>query len=75
MKTLLKKDGVRAVLATIISILIGLLVGSLLVALMGLLDSRLSFSSVWVASSNSDPTPKSLRLLKSHSSSLPVKKF
>jgi len=49
MKTLLKKDGVRAVLATMISILIGLLVGGLLIVVMGILDSRLSLTSVWDA--------------------------
>lgn len=47
MNTLLKKDGVRSVLATIISIIIGLLVGSVLVFLVGLFDQKLTISSAW----------------------------
>ena len=45
--TLLKKDGVRSVLATIISIIIGLLVGSILVFLVGLFDQKITLAAAW----------------------------
>lgn len=44
---LLKRDGVRSVLATIISIVIGLLVGSILVFLVGVFDDKLTITSAW----------------------------
>lgn len=44
---LLKKDSVRSVLATIISIIIGLLVGSILVFVVALCDPKLTFNSAW----------------------------
>lgn len=47
MNTLLKKDGTRSVIATIISIIIGLLVGSILILLVGLIDEKLSLSAAW----------------------------
>lgn len=47
MNTLLKKDGTRSVIATIISIIIGLLVGSILILVVGLLDDKLSLSAAW----------------------------
>ena len=45
--TLLKKDGTRSVLATIISIIIGLLVGSILVFLVGLFDQKITLGAAW----------------------------
>lgn len=45
--SLLKKDGTRSVLASLISILIGLLVGSLLILIMGAVSKNLSLSSAW----------------------------
>lgn len=45
--TLLKKDGVRSVLATIISIIIGLLIGSILVFLVGLFDQKITLGAAW----------------------------
>lgn len=47
MNTLLKKDGVKSVLATIISILVGLLVGSVLIFMVGLFDSKLTIGAAW----------------------------
>lgn len=44
---LMKKDGVRSVLATIISIIIGLLVGSILVLLVGLFDNEITLAAAW----------------------------
>ena len=43
--TLLKKDGARSVLATIISIIFGLLVGSVLVLLVGLFDQKITLAA------------------------------
>ncbi len=45
--TLMKKDGARSVLATIISIIIGLLVGSVLVFLVGLFDQKITLAAAW----------------------------
>ena len=45
--TLLKKDGARSVLATIISIIFGLLVGSVLVLLVGLFDQKITLAAAW----------------------------
>jgi len=47
MNTLLKKDGAKSVLATIISIIVGLLVGSILIFVVGLFDSKLSIGAAW----------------------------
>ena len=47
MNTLLKKDGAKSVLATIISIIVGLLVGSVLIFIVGLFDDKLSVTSAW----------------------------
>ena len=47
MNTLLKKDGAKSVLATIISIIVGLLVGSILIFVVGLFDSKLSVGAAW----------------------------
>lgn len=47
MNNLLKKDGVRSVLASVISILIGLLVGSILILLVGLFSDSLSLANAW----------------------------
>jgi len=47
MSNLLKKDGARSVLATIVSIVVGLLVGSILILVVGLLDSKLSLAAAW----------------------------
>lgn len=47
MNNLLKKDGTRSVLATIISIIVGLLVGSILILVVGLFDSELTLSAAW----------------------------
>lgn len=47
MNTLLKKDGAKSVLATIISIIVGLLVGSILILVVGLFDSKLSVGAAW----------------------------
>lgn len=44
---LLKKEGVKSVLASIISIIIGLLIGSLLILIVGLVDKSLSLSTAW----------------------------
>ena len=44
---LLKRDGVRSVLATIISIVVGLIVGSILVLLVGLFDKEISIAAAW----------------------------
>ena len=44
---LLKKDGVRSVLATILSIVIGLLVGSILVFVVAVFDQKLTIASAW----------------------------
>ena len=44
---LLKRDGVRTVLASLISIVIGLAVGSVLVVVVGLFSPNLGLSSAW----------------------------
>ena len=44
---LLKKEGTKSVLASIISIIIGLLVGAVLILIVGLFSKNLSFSSAW----------------------------
>ena len=44
---LMKKDSVRSVLATIISIIIGLIVGSILVFLVGLFDQKITLAAAW----------------------------
>jgi simple sugar transport system permease protein len=44
---LLKKEGVKSVLASIISILIGLIIGSLLILIVGLVDKNLSLATAW----------------------------
>lgn len=44
---MLKKDGTRSVIATVISIIIGLLVGSILILLVGLFDEKLTLSAAW----------------------------
>ena len=46
-KPLLKRDGVRTVLASLISIVIGLAVGSVLVVVVGLFSPNLGLSSAW----------------------------
>ena len=45
--TLMKKDGARSVIATIISIIFGLVVGSLLVFLVGLFDQKITIAAAW----------------------------
>ena len=47
MKDLLKKNGTRSVLATIISILIGLIAGSILVLIVGLTSNGIGFKGAW----------------------------
>lgn len=47
MNTLLKKDGAKSVIATIISIIVGLLVGSVLILVVGIFDSKLSLGAAW----------------------------
>ena len=44
---LLEREGARSVLASIISIVIGMLVGSLLILIMGLVNSSLGLASAW----------------------------
>jgi simple sugar transport system permease protein len=44
---LLKKEGVKSVLASIISILIGLIIGSLLILVVGIVDKNLSLATAW----------------------------
>ena len=44
---LIKKDSIRSVLATVISIIIGLLVGSVLVFLVGLFDHKITMAAAW----------------------------
>ncbi len=44
---LLRKEGIRAVLASIISILIGLFVGSLLIFIVGVAGENLTLASAW----------------------------
>ncbi len=46
-RSLLEKDGVRSVLASVVSIIIGLLVGSVVVLIVGLTSSNLSLSDSW----------------------------
>ena len=45
--TLMKKDNVRSILATIISIIFGLFVGSVLVFLVGLFDDKITVTAAW----------------------------
>lgn len=47
MRDLLKKEGTRSVLASLISIIIGLAVGSLLILVVGLASKNLSLTSAW----------------------------
>lgn len=47
MNTLLKKDGAKSVIATVISIIVGLLVGSVLILVVGIFDSKLSLGAAW----------------------------
>ncbi|MBQ1821755.1 MAG: ABC transporter permease [Clostridia bacterium] len=47
MKDLLKKNGTRSVLATIISILIGLFAGAILVLIVGLVSPRIGIKGAW----------------------------
>jgi simple sugar transport system permease protein len=47
MKDLLKKNGTRSVLATIISILIGLVAGSILVLIVGITSSDIGIKGAW----------------------------
>ena len=47
MRDLLKKDAVRSVLASIISIVIGLFVGSILILVVGLFSDNLTLTSAW----------------------------
>jgi len=44
---LLKNDGMKTVMASIISILIGLVVGSLLILIVGIFNKNLSLASAW----------------------------
>ncbi len=46
-RSMLEKDGVRSVLASVLSIIIGLLVGSVVVVIVGLTSSNLSLSDAW----------------------------
>ena len=47
MSDLLKKEGARSVLASLISIIIGLAVGSLLILVVGLASENMSLASAW----------------------------
>ena len=47
MKELLKKNGTRSVLATVISILVGLIAGSILILIVGLSSSEIGLSGAW----------------------------
>ena len=46
-RNLLKKEGMKTVMASIISILIGLVVGSLLILIVGIFNKSLSLASAW----------------------------
>ncbi len=46
-RSLLEKDGVRSVLASVLSIIIGLLVGSVVVVIVGLTSANLSLGDAW----------------------------
>ena len=46
-RTLWEKQGTKAVLASVISILFGLIVGSLIVLIVGIFDPKMSLSAAW----------------------------